>query len=99
MAIVTPSPTVSPVGFAVLIVIVTVVPLSLAELMLLVGPAQTEANPVVHAGGCVPAGHPGIALVVAVKASVAGLYNSALLNATCPVGTPGPGVGGLTLRN
>ena len=46
-----------------------------------------------------PAAHAGIELVVAVKASVAGLYNSAVLNATCPVGTPGPGVGGVVLRN
>ena len=53
----------------------------------------------VQVGGEVPAAHPGIELVVAVNASVAGLYNSAVLNATCPVGVPGPGVGGEVLVN
>ena len=99
MAIVTPSPTVRPVGFDDVMVMVTVLPVSLAELIALVGPPHIDASPVVHAGGCVPAGHAGIAFVVAAKASVAGLYNSAVFNATCPVGTPGPGVGGLMLKN
>jgi hypothetical protein len=88
---VTPSPTVRPVGLAVLMVMVTVPPLSLALPIALVGPPQTEARPVVQAGGKVPAGHPGIALVVAVKASVAGLYNSAVFNAVCPGGAPAGG--------
>src|SRR5580692_3445319 len=88
---VTPSPTVRPVGLAVLMVMVTVLVLSLALEIALVAPAQTDARPVVQAGGDVPAGHPGIALVVATKASVAGLYNSAVFSAVCPGGAPAGG--------
>ena len=53
--------------------IVTVVPVSEAEVIGLVGPAQIEGRPVAHD---VPVGHAGDGLV-AVKASVAGLYNYA----------------------
>src|SRR6202035_3542125 len=63
-------PTSSPVGFAVL-VIVTVVPLSDAEVIGLSGPPQVEGSPVVHVGGVVPAVHPGIE-PVAVKVSATG---------------------------
>src|SRR5258706_563622 len=38
-------------------VMVTVLPTSLAEVIALVGPAQIEARPVVQAGGWVPAPH------------------------------------------
>ena len=92
LEIVTWSPTIRPVGvFAVFMVIVTVVPLSAADaiaLALLAGPAQIEGRPVAHE---VRVGHTGIALVVAVKASVAGLYNSAVLSAVCPGGDPAGG--------
>ena len=79
---------------------VTVVPLSAAVEMLTVGPTQTEGSAVVQsqvspgrqvaggtAGLACPAGQAGIELV-AVKASVAGLYNSAECNAACPIGEP-----------
>lgn len=65
-------------GFAAL-VIVTAVPLSEADVIGLDGPAQIEGRPVAHE---VPVGHDGIELV-AVKASVAGLYNSAVFKPTC----------------
>src|ERR1700719_2414809 len=90
---VTPSPIVRPVGLAVLMVMVTVPLLSLAALIALVGPPHIDANPVVQVGGDAPAGHPGIALVVGVKASVAGLYNSAVFSAICPGGAAA-GAGG-----
>src|ERR1700688_4398213 len=90
---VTPSPTVRPLGLAVLMVMVTVLVASLALEIALVGPAHSDAKPVVQAGGDVPAGHPGIALVVGVKASVAGLYNSAVFSAICPGGAAA-GAGG-----
>jgi hypothetical protein len=95
LAIVTLSPTIKLEGFAVDIVIVTVVPLSEADEIALVGPAQMEGRPLAHE---VPAAHPGIELV-AVKASVAGLYNSAEFNPTCPVGAPEPGAGVERPRN
>jgi hypothetical protein len=67
---VTLSPTIRPVGFAEL-VIVTVVPLSLADVIGLVAPPQFAGSPVVHDGGAVPAVHPGID-AVAVKVSATG---------------------------
>jgi len=78
---------------AVVMVMVTVPLLSVAPEIALVGPPQTDASPVVQVGGKVPAGHPGIAWVVAVKASVAGLYNSAVFSAICPGGAAA-GAGG-----
>src|ERR1700674_27443 len=92
-ATVTLLPTSKPVGFAVVMVMVTVPPLSDALEIALVGPGQTAASPSVQAGGNVPGAHDGIALVVAVKLSVAGLYNSAVCHATCPGGDPAGGVG------
>ena len=59
---------ISPVGFAVLMVTVTVVPLSDVEAIALPGPAHIEGNPVAHD---VPVGHPGIEPVT-VKLSVTG---------------------------
>ena len=76
---------ISPVGLAVVIVMVTVVPLSVAVEIALAAPTQTEGRPSAHEAP--PAAHPGIELV-AVKASVAGLYNSAECNAACPTGDP-----------
>ena len=99
MAMVTPLPTVRPVGFAVVIVMVTVVPLSEAvEIALVVGSGQTEASPVVQVGGEVPAAQAG-RLPVAVNESSAGLYNSAVFSAVCPGGAPEPGAGVEMLRN
>jgi hypothetical protein len=63
-------PTSTPVGFAVL-VIVTVVPLSEADVIALSGPLQVEGSPVVQLGGVVPAVHPGMD-PVAVKVSATG---------------------------
>ena len=48
----------------------------------LLAQAQTDASPVVQAGGKVPAKHPGIELG-RVKVSVVGLYNSAECSACC----------------
>ena len=67
---VTVLPTSSPVGFAAL-VIVTVVPLSDADVIGLSVPPQFAGSPVVHDGGVVPAVHPGID-PVAVKVSATG---------------------------
>jgi hypothetical protein len=61
---------ISPTGLAAL-VIVTVVPLSDAEVIGLCVPPQFEGSPVVHPGSVVPAAHPGIE-PVAVKLSVVG---------------------------
>ena len=63
-------PTSSPVGFAAL-VMVTVVPLSEEDVIGAAVPPHIEGRPVVHAGGAVPAAHPGIA-PVAVKVSATG---------------------------
>jgi hypothetical protein len=52
-------------------VIVTVVPLSMADVIGLCGPPHTDGSPVVHDGGVVPAVHPGID-PVAVKVSATG---------------------------
>jgi hypothetical protein len=60
----------SPAGFAAL-VIVTVPELSAADVIGLIVPPQVEGSPVVHAGGVVPAVHPGID-PVAVKLSATG---------------------------
>src|SRR5580698_4262260 len=95
LAVVTLSPTIRLEGFAVVMVIVTVVPLSEADVIALVAPAQMEGNALAHE---VPVGHPGIELV-AVKASVVGLYNSAEFNPTCPVGAPEPAGGTDRPRN
>jgi hypothetical protein len=83
-AIVTLLPTASPTGLAVVIVTVTVVPLSDVDEIALEAPAHTAGSP---AHDATPAAHFGIELV-AVKASVAGLYNSAVFRATCPAGAP-----------
>ena len=61
---------------------VTVVPLSAVDEIALEAPAHTAGRPA-QAG--TPAAHTGIE-PVAMKASVAGLYNSALFDATCPAG-------------
>src|ERR1700735_3634687 len=94
-AIVALSPTIRLLGFAAL-VIVTVVPLSEADVIGLVGPAQIEARPVAHD---VPVGQLGIGLATGMKASVAGLYNSAVFKADCPAGAPEPAGGGVMLKN
>ena len=93
-AIVALSPTIRLAGFAVVIVMVTVVPLSDALEIALVVPAQIAGKPVAHE---VPVGHDGTELV-AVNASVAGLYNSAEFNPTCWVGAPEPAGGAERLR-
>jgi len=94
-AIVASSPMVKPTGFAVVVVTVTVVPLSEIDEMALGVPGQVAGRPLEHE---VPAAHTGIELV-AVKASVAGLYNSAVYNPTCPVGAPEPAAGVVVLTN
>ena len=83
-AIVTLLPTFSPAGLAVVIVTVTVVPLSDVDEIALQPPTHTAGNP---AHAATPAAHVGIE-TVAVKAFAAGLYSSAVFNVTCPVGTP-----------
>ena len=111
MATVTLLPIVSPGGLAEVIVMVTVVPVSDADVIALAVPPQTEGRPVVQSqtspagqvagvtGGLVcPAGHAGIELVK-LKASVAGLYNSAVFSAVCTPGAPEPAGGGVRLRN
>src|ERR1019366_10413471 len=84
---VTLSPTISPGGFAAL-VIVTVVPLSAADVIILTVPGQIAGSPPAH---IVPAAHPGMD-AIAVKESVTGLYSSAVLSAVWLgggiVGTP-----------
>jgi hypothetical protein len=77
---------VRPGGFAIGVVTVTVVPLSLVDEIgfRVAGREQTEASPLLHAGVVAddsPAGHAGIGELNAVKVSVAGSYNSAVLSA------------------
>src|SRR5208282_6601439 len=83
-SIVTLSPMVRPAGFAALVT-VTVVPLSAVEVIGLAVPG--------HRNGV------GMVLVSAVKVSVVGLYNSAVFNPTCPLGTPELAGGVTMLRN
>ena len=67
-----------------MLLIVTVVPVSDAELITLAVPGQVAGSPLVHAGVVKedsPAGHPGTD-AMAVNLSVAGLYSSAVLSAT-----------------
>ena len=67
-----------------MLLIVTVVPVSDAEVITVAVPGQLAGSPVVHAVGVEiedsPAGHPGTD-AIAVKLSVAGLYSSAELSA------------------
>ena len=70
LEIVTPSPVVSPVGFAEAIVTVTVVPLSEADAIAVVAPGHTDGKPVAHEA--TPGAHPGIE-PIALKVSVVGL--------------------------
>lgn len=81
------SPTIRLLGFADVIVTVTVVPLSEVDEITLAVPAQIEGRPVEHD---VPVGHPGI-VEVAVNASVTGLYSSAVFSPVCPGGAPAGG--------
>src|SRR5277367_5653385 len=78
------------------LVMVTVVPLSAAAVIAADGPPHIDGRPVAHDD--TPAAHPGIE-PVAVKASVAGLYNSAECSADCPAGAPEPAVGTDADRN
>src|ERR1700679_332940 len=78
------------------LVMVTVVPLSDAAVIAAEGPPHTDGRPLLHE--VTPAAHPGIELV-AVKASVAGLYNSAECSADCPDGAPEPAGGTDRPRN
>ncbi len=90
---------------------VAVVPVSVALEIALAVPPQTEGKPVVQshtspagqvagATGAVvcPAGQAGIELVK-LKASVAGLYNSAVFSAVSTPGAPEPAGGVTRLRN
>ena len=79
------------------LVMVTVVPLSDAAVIAADGPPQIDAMPAAHDD--TPAAHPGIEPVVAVKASVVGLYNSAVCSADCPDGAPVLGGGTDRPRN
>src|SRR6202046_4730356 len=78
------------------LVMVTVVPLSDAAVIAADGPPHTDGRPFAHE--VTPAAHPGIE-AVAVKASVAGLYNSAECSADCPAGAPVLGGGTDRPRN
>src|SRR5271156_840079 len=111
LATVTLLPIVSPGGLAEVIVMVTVVVVSAAVEIALAVPAQTEGRPLVQShtspagqvagatGGLeCPAGHAGIELVK-LKASVAGVYNSALFGAVPARGWPDPAGGVTRLRN
>src|ERR1700735_3106989 len=78
------------------LVMVTVVPLSDAAVIAADGPPHMDGSPV--AQDDTPAAHPGIE-PVAMKASVAGLYNSAEWSADCPAGAPEPAGGTDRPRN
>src|SRR5208282_3942792 len=82
--IVTLSPMIRPVTA---LVIVTVVPVSDAAVIGLATPGHIAGSAPAQ---IVPAAHPGTD-AIAVKASVVGLYNSAVLSAICPVGDPAGG--------
>src|SRR5271163_920186 len=93
-ATVTLSPMISPVTA---LVMVTVVLLSAAAVIALVGPAHTAGRPVEQV--VTPGEQAGIGLLTAVNVSVVGLYNSASCRATCPVGAPEPAAGVDSPRN